>query len=180
MGSEVLPDPVSIVMGVLFSQEALLARAKEECESLFGPVEMESETVSFEYTAYYDEEMGKGVNRCFWSFNDPFPRGALADAKLATNRIERELSINGRRKVNLDPGLLTLESLVLATTKPYYHRIYLSKGIYAETTLAYRKGGFEVMPWTYPDYREEWVRQFFLSVRKNIEQKAARGLFATQ
>lgn len=166
MGTERIPRPGRLVMGILFSREGILPEVEKEVVQIFGTVTMRSEVVSFgKYSDYYEEEMGKEIGRCFWAFNLPFPRGALAEAKLATNRLERNLAREGKRTVNLDPGLLTPESLILATTKPYCHRVYLAKGIFADLTLTYGKAGYEAMPWTYPDYREKWARDFFHRVR---------------
>ncbi|UCG39806.1 MAG: DUF4416 family protein [bacterium] len=156
-------------MGVLYSQDDALEEAEERVAEIFGSPGQRTGTVPFQqYTGYYDREMGHDVKRFFLSLGGSFQRGALAEAKLATNRIERDMALSGRRVVNLDPGLLTPESLILATTKPYYHRIYLAKGIYAELTLIFRKGSYEPLRWTYPDYREEWTRRFFNDVRKGI------------
>ena len=161
-------------MGALFTKAKILLDAEERVSFLFGPVFRRSETVTFtNYTDYYEEEMGEGVNRCFWAFSRPFPRGALAEAKLATNRIERDLARGGKRTINLDPGLLTPESLVLATTKPYSHRVYLSKGIFGDLVLMYGKGRFQCMPWTYPDYREDWAQKFLCDVRGGLLGKTA-------
>ncbi len=159
-------------MGVLFTGDLILLEAEKKVSSVFGPVSGRSVKERFsKYTDYYEEEMGEGVFRCFWAFNIPFPRGALAEAKLATNRIERALAREGKRTVNLDPGLLTAESLILATTKPYSHRIYLAKGIYGDLALTFREGGFKPMPWTYPDYGEDWARDFFRDVRRELLSK---------
>ena len=49
---------------------------------------------------------------------------------------------DGGRRVNLDPGLLSLANLILATTKNRSHRIPLFDGIYAELTLLYAKKQF--------------------------------------
>ncbi|MBN2719900.1 MAG: DUF4416 family protein [Proteobacteria bacterium] len=169
MRIEKAPSPGRLVMGVLFTQAGVLLDAEKRVSFLFGPVYRRSETISFvDYTDYYEKEMGQGVNRCFWAFSRPFPRGALAEAKLGTNRIERQLAREGKRAINLDPGLLTPESLVLATTKPYSHRIYLSKGIFGDLTLMLGKGRFECMPWTYPDYRDDRVQKFLGDVRGDL------------
>jgi len=169
MKIEKVPSPGRLVMGVLFTQAGVLLEAEKRVSFLFGPVYRRSETVSFgDYTDYYEKEMGRGVNRCFWAFPRPFPRGALAEAKLATNRIERDLARGGKRTLNLDPGLLTPESLVLATTKPYSHRIYLSKGIFGDLALMFGKGRFEYMPWTYPDYRDDRAQKFLGDVRGDL------------
>lgn len=176
MGLEIVPLPAKLVMGILWVGEDGLRFARMKAEDLFGPVDRQSDRVLFEqYTSYYEPEMGKGIQRCYWSFSDLVPPGSLAEIKLATNRIEAELSSGAGRKVNLDPGLLTLDSLVLATTKPYYHRTYLGKGIHADLSLVYRRGNFECLPWTYPDYREPWVRDFFLGVRKILKEESRSG-----
>jgi hypothetical protein len=169
VGTEQVPLPGRLVMGVLWSRDADIPRTRERLAQLFGPVCRQSETVLFrKFTDHYEKEMGQGISRCFWAFLPPLQRGALADAKLATNRIERIMEKEGNRTINLDPGLLTPEALILASTKPHYHRIYLSRGIYAELTLVYQRKCFDAMPWTYPDYREEWAREFFSAVRDDL------------
>jgi hypothetical protein len=55
---------------------------------------------------------------------------------------------------------------VLATGKNYSHRIYIGKGIYADLTLIYTKGGFTTLPWTYPDYAAKHMFAYLLMVRK--------------
>jgi hypothetical protein len=67
--------------------------------------------------------------------------------------------------VNIDPGYLLLERFVLATGKNYAHRIYIGQNIYADLTLTYAKGGFQTLPWTYPDYASPEIRDFLLQVR---------------
>jgi len=70
----------------------------------------------------------------------------------------------GRRTVNLDPGYLSAENLVLATTKGYSHRPYLRDGIYAELVYIYRGGTFAPVEWTYRDYRDARSIAFFNEV----------------
>lgn len=157
-------------MGVLYISEEVLSEAEREAQSLFGPLIGKTAPISFErFTDYYNREMGPGILRNYWVFAEPFMRGALVEAKLATSRIERALCVEGKRRVNLDPGLLTPESLVLASTKGYSHRVYMGKGIYGEITLMFRKdGGVEFLPWTYPDYRDPVAVDFFGRIRKEV------------
>ena len=42
---------------------------------------------------------------------------------------------------------------MLASTKDFAHRIYLSRGIYAEVTLQYRHQRWQHHQYTFPDYR---------------------------
>ncbi|MDH5186329.1 MAG: DUF4416 family protein, partial [candidate division WOR-3 bacterium] len=104
-------------------------------------------------------------------FDQPIALARLTEMKLWTMEIENEfLDTNRRRRINLDPGILTLAKLVLATTKNYYHRIYLGKGIFAEVTLIYRNKQFEPLAWTYPDYRTDTAIDFFQQVRNALLQ----------
>ena len=54
--------------------------------------------------------------------------------------------------MNIDPGYVALEHMVLATTKGYSHRVYLGQGIFADLTLIYDNGTYRSLPWTYRDY----------------------------
>ncbi|MCK4827091.1 DUF4416 family protein, partial [bacterium] len=49
--------------------------------------------------------------------------------------------------------------------KNYVHRIYLSKGIYADLTLVYKRKSFVPLEWTYPDYAEPETIGLFNGVR---------------
>jgi hypothetical protein len=46
------------------------------------------------------------------------------------------------------------------------HRVYLSKGIYADLTLIFQKGSFRPIKWTYPDYADPKIIEFFDGVRE--------------
>jgi len=167
---ERLPGPAILVMGVLANSEAAYSEAGSRAEQIFGPLFRRTLPVPFEeFSRYYENEMGPGLMRSYWAFTEKVPRGSLVEAKLATNRIEKDMSSNSLRTVNLDPGLLSPESLVMATTKPYSHRVYLSKGIYGELAFMFRKdGGVNPLPWTYPDYRGPIAVDFFSGVRKEV------------
>ena len=89
-----------------------------------------------------------------------------AEIKELTNEFERILSVDGERKINLDPGLMNHGRVVLATTKPVGFRIPLKNGIYTELTLFYARGAWHKFAWTYRDYQSERVQAFLTKVRK--------------
>jgi len=172
LGQVTEPRPVKFISACFSSCAGLIDEARLRMEELFGPVDETSETFSFDQTAYYERQMGGGLLKVLWSFQNLVDPGALVRAKLASNDIEREFAGADRahvpRPVNIDPGYVTPSKLVLATTKDYSHRIYLGRGIYAEVTLEYTSGAFRPFSWTYPDYRTEGCRQFFERVRKKL------------
>ena len=69
-------------------------------------------------TLLADEPVGPGLLRRWVGFEEPVLPETLADIKLITNRLEQYFrDQDDNRRVNLDPGILTLHSLVLASTK---------------------------------------------------------------
>ncbi|MDD3992154.1 MAG: DUF4416 family protein [Desulfobacterales bacterium] len=169
------PDPVKLVIGAVVSEKALLEQVAPELESLFGPLDILSAWMAFDQTDYYAKEMGPVLWRRMMAFKRLVDPGRLAAVKLATNEIEAQWTADGRRRVNLDPGILSRERFVLATGKNFSHRIYLSDGIWADLTLVFCHGGYDPLPWTYPDYAAPEMRALLAMIREKyrVDLKAA-------
>jgi hypothetical protein len=90
--------------------------------------------------------------------------------KLQTNGVESCYAVEGRRSVNVDPGYIALEQIVLGTTKGYSHRIYLGHGIFADLTLVYENGTYRTLPWTYPDYGSKELISLFNGWREDYKR----------
>ena len=165
---------VKLFAGLLFTSLDFLGQAKERLVKEFGLMDKKSEVMDFTFTGYYDEEMGAGIKRQFVSFTRLILPEQLPVIKLLTNKIEQDLALKGKRRVNIDPGYLSLAKVVLATTKDYSHRLYLGQGIYGEVTLTYTKGKFSSFPWTYPDYQTQVYRQFFGEIREIYKKQLSQ------
>jgi hypothetical protein len=168
MSAPQAPLPAKLVIGILFRDPELRSEALRELTSRFGPLDFLSEPIRFTYTDYYEPEMGPGILRQVGSFLELIPIEGLPDVKLFTNALEARFSERGARRLNLDPGILSEERLILATGKNYIHRIYLREGIYADLTLIYQKGAYRPLPWTYPDYSEPAVRHYLGVLRRKL------------
>jgi len=176
MGQAKDPQPVKAFVGILTARVSLLPEVDELLQERLGPIDVGSETLDFDYTRYYEAEMGSGLKRRFLGFERLAHADALVETKLFTNELEQKLSEEGRRRVNLDPGYLTAARVVLASTKDYAHRLYLGRGVYGEVTLIYQERGFQALPWTYPDYRSEPYHQFFRHLRRAyLTQTGTKG-----
>jgi len=160
------PKPGKLIIGLLMTDRALFEPLAVELFSMYGAPDMISSWMSFDYTAYYESELGSPLYRRLLTFKTLIDQLELAAVKLATNRLEQEYSQNHRRRVNIDPGYLLYERFVLASGKNFAHRIYIGQCIYADLTLVYRKGAYETLPWTYPDYADQPIRSFLERVRK--------------
>ena len=90
-------------------------------------------------------------------------------------KIEKKYVVEGKRKINIDPGYLNEAKLVLTTAKDFSHRIYLGKGVYAEVTLYFHKGKFCDFPTTFPDYRTRSYKDIFHSIRSIYRQNVKNG-----
>ena len=169
----------ALVIGILSTSEDRKEQIISMLETVFGPIEAQSPVLDFPYTDYYDSEMGSRPVRYLILMKNLVDPSTLADIKTRTNELEKLFSDeNGNRKLNLDPGILSLSNFILATCKDRSHRIPLKDGIYAETTLIYQDHGFQTLPWTYADYRSDDIRAILKSFRdryrsalKNTEQK---------
>jgi len=159
------PPPVKLVASLFSPSQSLLDEILEALSGAFGPAERISLLLMFDRTKYYAREMGWPLHRRFVSFMNLIPPDRLVEIKIETNAIEERYLAGERRRVNIDPGYVALERLVLATGKNYVHRIYLSRGIYADLTLVFSKGSFSPLPWTYPDYASGETISYFNQVR---------------
>ena len=171
MGEARQPEPVKLIVGVLAHNTELLEQAAQRLAETFGPLDAQSQPTPFTQTRYYAQELGDAPWRQFLAFARLIDPGDLASIKVRTNALEREWAVEGRRRVNLDPGYISLSKLVLATTKNYWHRIYLGQGIYAEATLPFREGAFRPQEWTYPDYRTPEHLAFFTALRQRYHEQ---------
>jgi hypothetical protein len=155
-----------LFVGALYSDQDYYFRACSALKGVFGDIVMESPLSAWDFSDYYKDEMGEPIFRRFIFFREPFSPDALADAKLKTIEMEAGFSVDGKRRINLDPGYLTPAKVVLASTKDYSHRIYLRDGIYAEATLIFKRNRFQPHLHTYTDYKDEKRQRLFLLARE--------------
>jgi len=165
MGKVREPLLVKLIAGMFTANTELLEEAKVRLSQEFGPIDYESELLPFDHTTYYAAEFGENLKRRFVAFAELVHPERLAEIKLLTNALEIEWAVEGKRRINIDPGYISHAKLVLATTKNHAHRIYLGQGIYAEVTLHFRSGTFQPWPWTYPDYASPPLIAIFNRIR---------------
>ena len=167
MGKPKEPKPAKLFMSLIASEHGLFHQGVQDLCSIFGEADTISERFLFDFTDYYTREMGKSLFRHFITFGRLIPIPTLPHIKQTTNHLEEKYATpNGQRRINIDPGYICLEHVILATTKAYTHRPYLRSGIYADLTLIYRNKSFQPLEWTYPDYRQEGIIALFNRFRK--------------
>jgi len=159
------PSPAKLVIGTFTAEPQIIESLVAEFSSRFGPIDLISPWMRFNFTTYYESEMGSQLLRRMFAFQRLIAQDELSAIKLATNQIEHHYSQKGRRRANIDPGYVLHERFVLASGKNFSHRVYIGSGIYADLTLIYRKGSFQKLPWTYPDYHDDVMLMFLKQAR---------------
>lgn len=179
MGRPSSPSPVLLLMAAFSRYEEALAWGRRQAVEAWGPVVLESPQFEFAQTDYYQATMGADLRKVFWAFERLVDPAMLVEHKLQTNQWEEDYAALGAhpevRPLNLDPGYLSLGKLVLASTKDFTHRIYVSRGIFAEVTLYYRHHRWQHHEWTFPDYRRDDYQRFFSQCRDYLYQKTREG-----
>jgi hypothetical protein len=174
MGEPRIPVPVKLFVGMLSPEVGLFDICTELLSAEYGPIDYQSEILRWKVSDYYHEEMGTGILRKFIFFDRLVDPAILANTKLLTNSIEARFSVASgtavRRRINLDPGYVTEAKVVLASTKDFFHRVYLGLGIYAEVTLHYTTRGktFLSFEHTYPDFRTKESMDLFNKAREML------------
>jgi hypothetical protein len=166
MGEIRKTSDVKLFMAVMYRRDFDLRAAVEALTAVYGGIEATYGPVKFSWSNYYGDEMGEGLLKFYIVFEQAIDRPRLPSIRIHTNELERRIAdADGKRAVNIDPGYIAVDKLVLASTKDFYHRIYLSDGIFGEVTLHYRRGCYRHFSWTYPDYQDPAFLKFLETAR---------------
>jgi len=181
MGSLRPPAQVKLFCALLIAPAISLNEVETVLAQTYGTIVLRSAPLPFTQTTYYEREMGPHLTRLYVAFDPLISIAALATVKHTTNRLEVMWStVQGQRRVNIDPGYLDLAKVVLASTKDHSHRLYIGDSIFAEVTLRYRQHTFQPWEWTYPDYRVPATLAFFQQLREHYKAQLHRSLPPSQ
>jgi Domain of unknown function (DUF4416) len=176
MADPQLPDPVKLLVAVLWAEPAARDAAVARMIDCWGETDFTGPDRPFDMTTYYIPEMGQTLYRRLVAFAELVAPESIREAKLRCNAIETELAQQGRRTVNLDIGYLDHNKLVLASAKNAGQKIHLGGGIYADLIARYRGGRYVPFEWTFPDFRDGRYDDELAAIRgRYLEQLRRRG-----
>lgn len=147
--------PVKLIVGILYSDKELLSITFQKLISNWGKIDFTSESFeSIEEHKYYKNEISGNIKRIFISFEELVKPEEIVNIKEKSNQIEIDLAKQTKdsRPINLDPGYMDFNKLVLASYKYSQQKIHIKNGVWADITLFYKKGNFIPFPWTFPDF----------------------------
>ena len=165
---------VKLIIAVMYSDKEVYVSCKKDLVSLYGPVAVESEEYDFDkFTKYYEKEMGKNIVKRFLIFEKPLKeknckpikeinnknnliKNKIKIIKNKTTEIEEKYSKDGKRRINLDPGYLSSDELVLASFKSgTNYKEDIGDGVYLHKVLEFDGDDIKVFWHTFPDYKEK-------------------------
>lgn len=158
--------PVKGFLSILITPTLNREELHKKVAQSFGPPEMISPDYPFNLTYYYAQEMGSPLWRYFYVFQGLQSAEKLVDWKKQGGKIEDVFRVEGKRRVNIDPGYVDYNKVVLGSAKPGGWKIYLGQEVWADMTLYYAKGSFIRFGWTFPDFREGLYDRFLLKIRQ--------------
>ena len=145
---------IKLFVAVLASPDVERGLVVSILSEVFGSVDYVGEPHTFDVTDYYSEEMGSHLVRFFVGFTGPHHADILVPGKRACLELEKGLSADGKRTVNLDLGYLDHHKVVLASTKGAAHKLFLSDGIYGDLVARYAQGSYRPFEWSFPDFKD--------------------------
>ncbi len=179
-GARLKPAPaVKPFFAVSWSQASYHQELHERLRSRLGRLEEPSDLYRFsDFSPYYDDELGGPVWKYLVGVGELCPADRIVALKLLAEELQESYGRprpdgTAARTVNIDPGYVNGGQVVLSTVKNHSHRIYLAGGIYGEVTLVFRKGRFEPLPWTYPDYRGGPAVVYLTELRSTYRRQEA-------
>ena len=170
-----------LIIAAMYPDEGVYEKTKDILVKKFGNIKKELPEYKFNFTDYYEKEMGKNLKKRFIVFSKPITQKQLVDIKIKTDRIEKQLStprklqsnfrgfknrrfLNaGKRTINLDPGYLTKKELVLASWKQKPFKYNAGKNVYYHKVLEFKNNKAMIFNHTFKDYRLK--KRWFLKIR---------------
>ena len=155
-----------LVIALMYSDKSIFEEVKEILIDNFGEIEFTSEEYDFNFTGYYENEFGKSLKKIFIIFKKPINREELVGIRLYTQELEDKFTDDNKRKVNIDPGYITRDNLIMASLKEQPYKIYLGKGVFAHMIFMFKRNGIISFKHSFPDYLAQ--KDFFIMVRKSL------------
>jgi len=165
------PNEVKLFIGLIYQPDSAIKELTVKLEEKLSGIDFTSKEIPFNHSKYYEKEMGEGLLRKLITFEKLIRRTDIVEIKAFTNKLEEVFSYEENRTINIDPGYIAQEHLILATGKGYSHRPYLGSGVYADLTLIYMKDEYRTLDWTYPDYGSKEARNLFKRLRSQYAKQ---------
>jgi len=150
----------------MFKDKEILNKVTNDLKNNFGKIISKSSEYDFNFTDYYEEEFGNNLKKIIIIFDKKINKNDLVEIKNKTADIEKNYSIENKRKINIDPGYVNNKEIVLASFKGKDFKEDLGEGVFGHKVLGIENGKIISFFHTFPDFKNEVVQNFFLTLIK--------------
>ena len=156
-----------LLFALMWKDENKLKTVERHLKKFYGNFIKETNPFELPYSKYYIEEMGSPLYKKFVATSFVIEQTNLANIKKHCMFIEDKYKIKNNRTVNIDPILLDMEKVLVATKKYRGNRIQIDENLFLELELWFHNSSFQPFLWTYLDYKEHIP--FFNKIRKSFK-----------
>ena len=155
-------------VSIFYSDKRIYGEVINELKNIFGETKKESFEYNFDkFTSYYEKEMGKNLIKKFLIFKKIINKKDLVEIKNKTTEIEKKYSKNNKRTINIDPGFISKNKVVLASFKKKDFKKDLGN-VYAHEVLRFENNQIKEFWHTFPDFKSNETQDFFKKIRKDL------------
>lgn len=155
-----------LFFALMYKDNEILENTINDLKNNFGNTISKSSEYDFNFTDYYEEEFGNNLKKIIIVFDNKINKENLVEIKNKTADIEKNYSIENKRKINIDPGYVNSKEIVLASFKNKDFKEDIGEGVYAHKVLGIENGEIISFFHTFPDFKNELVQNFFLTLIK--------------
>ncbi len=166
-----LPKPVKLILAITCRDDLQREEIKELAIRRWGKIDFEGALNPYAQKTPFFEEAGPPLLRGWISFSHLVDPGQIASIKNAASDLEARFLSQGKRRVDLNVGILDLYKLVFTSTHPAPQRLYHSDGVYLEMQVLFMKGKCQTLPWSYEEFKSHLLDEEFFKLQ-NLYQEA--------
>lgn len=160
---------MKLLIAVMYADKEALGKAVIELKNLFGDIDDESSEYDFNFTAYYEKEMGAGLKKIFISFKKIINNKELSEIRSITGKIEDRFRVNNKRTINIDPGYISEEGVFMASLKQKPFKEDIGNNVFLHKVLGFDNGRVVEFSHTFADYKLKGNQDFLLKVRAGLK-----------
>jgi hypothetical protein len=156
-----------LFFALMYKDKDVLEKVIDELKTDFGGVVAKIPEYDFDFTDYYLEEFGSDLKKTIIVFEKNIEKKDLIEIKIISSHIEKDFSPDGNKRViNVDPGYLDDNQVVLASFKGKDFKEDIGEGIFSHIVLVFEDGRVRDFHHTFADFKSKPVQDFFLSLIK--------------
>ena len=154
----------NLFFALMFKGNEVLEKTMGELKAIFGDIKARSSQYDFNFTGYYEEEFGENLKKIIIIFDKKINKDELAEIKIKTREIEVKSSMDKKRTINIDPGLVNSLEVILTSFKKKGFKECLECGVFLHKVLEFEDGKVKEFWHTFPDFKDKELQDFFLKL----------------